>query len=134
MRWCCSPTVGSPVTSTNRPPRRSSTGSRAWGPAVLRIALAELRAHARRVVGTLFAVVFGVAFVAGTFIFTDTARAGFFDAFARTGLNVDVDAQPHIASKQAPARLSPDQLATVRGLSDVAAAEGRVAAPLAMLD
>ena len=39
--------------------------------------MAGLRAHARRVVGTLFAVVFGVAFVSGTFIFTDTAKAGF---------------------------------------------------------
>jgi putative ABC transport system permease protein len=101
---------------------------------VLRIALAGLRAHARRVLGTVFAVVFGVAFVSGTFIFTDTARAGFYDAFARTGRNVDVDVQPVITSKQAPSLLSADQLATVRAMPDVAVAEGRMQAPLALLD
>src|SRR5689334_20704934 len=96
---------------------------------MLRIAMAGLRAHARRVVGTLFAVVFGVAFVSGTFIFTDTAEAGFYDAFARTGRNVDVDVQPPLES-----RLTAEQLATVRAAPDVAVAEGRVVAPLAMLD
>src|SRR5690242_15611660 len=95
---------------------------------MLRIALAGLRAHARRVLGTLFAVVFGVAFVSGTFIFTDTARAGFYDAFARTGRNVDVDVTP------GQGRLSAGQLASVRAEPDVAVAEGRVVAPLAMLD
>jgi putative ABC transport system permease protein len=101
---------------------------------VLRIAMAGLRAHARRVVGTLFAVVFGVAFVSGTFIFTDTAKAGFYDAFARTGRNVDVDVQATYVSKDDPVRLTANQLATVRADPDVAVAEGRVVAPLAMLD
>jgi putative ABC transport system permease protein len=101
---------------------------------VLRIALAGLRAHPRRVLGTLFAVVFGVAFVSGTFIFTDTAKARFYDAFARTGRNVDLDVAPPFVSKGDPARLSADQLATVRKLPDVAVAEGRIIAPLAMLD
>src|SRR6185369_16405153 len=96
--------------------------------------MAGLRAHARRVVGTLFAVVFGVAFVSGTFIFTDTAKAGFYDAFARTGRNVDVDVQPTYVSKDDPVRLTAGQLATVRADPDVAVAEGRVVAPLAMLD
>ena len=101
---------------------------------MLRIALAGLRAHPRRLLGTLFAVVFGVAFVAGTFIFTDTAKAGFFDAFARTGRNLDVDVQSTNVGTGEPARLSLDQLATVRAQPDVAIAEGRVVAPLAMLD
>jgi putative ABC transport system permease protein len=101
---------------------------------VLRIALAGLRAHPRRVLGTLFAVVFGVAFVSGTFIFTDNAKAGFFDAFARTGRNVDLDVAPPFVSKGDPVRLSQDQLTMVRALPDVAIAEGRIVAPLAMLD
>jgi putative ABC transport system permease protein len=101
---------------------------------MFRMAMAGLRAHAGRVLGTLFAVAFGVAFVSGTFIFTDTARAGFYDAFARTGRNVDVDVRPVFTSKQAPDRLTADQLASVRAEPDVGVAEGRVVAPLAMLD
>ena len=76
--------------------------------------MAGLRAHARRVVGTLFAVVFGVAFVSGTFIFTDTAKAGFYDAFARTGRNVDVDVQPPLESKGQQSRLTAARQGTIR--------------------
>ena len=45
---------------------------------MIRATLAGMRAHARRMVGTALAVLLGVGFVAGTLIFDDTARAGFF--------------------------------------------------------
>ena len=46
-----------------------------WGPDAAHHAR-RLRAHPRRLVATTLAVVFGVAFVAGSLIFGDTARAG----------------------------------------------------------
>jgi len=98
---------------------------------MLRSTLAGLRGQLRRLVATTLAVVFGVAFVAGTLIFGDTARAGYVEAFAGIATNVDVVVQPAGDGK---APLTGVQLAAVRALPDVAAAEGRMAAPLALLD
>ena len=98
---------------------------------MLRTTLSGLRKQLRRLVATALAVVFGVAFVAGTLIFGDTARAGYVDAFARLAANVDVVVQP---AGDGAAPLSPSQLAAVKALPEVAAAEGRMAAPLALLD
>ena len=53
------------------------------------VTLAGLRAHARRMLATALAVIFGVGFVAGTLIFTDSIRQSFFDSFARQAKNVD---------------------------------------------
>src|SRR5262249_33243877 len=53
------------------------------GGVMLRTTLAGLRAHGRRMAATAIAIILGVGFVAGTLIFSDTARAGFFDTFAR---------------------------------------------------
>ena len=61
---------------------------------MLRTTLSGLRGQLRRLVATTLAVVFGVAFVAGSLIFGDTARAGYVEALARIGTNVDVVVQP----------------------------------------
>ena len=55
-----------------------------------RMALRGLLARKLRTALTGFAVVIGVAFVAGTFIFTDTINASFDDLFKRVSKGVDV--------------------------------------------
>jgi putative ABC transport system permease protein len=98
---------------------------------MLRTTLSGLRGQLRRLVATTLAVVFGVGFVAGSLIFGDTARAGYVEALARIGTNVDVVVQP---ATDGTVPLTAAQLSAVRALPDVAAAEGRLAAPMALLD
>jgi putative ABC transport system permease protein len=50
---------------------------------MLRVALRGLLARKLRTVLTTLAVVLGVAFVAGTFVFTDTINESFKDLFQR---------------------------------------------------
>jgi putative ABC transport system permease protein len=99
---------------------------------MLRTVLANLRAHVGRLAATTLAVVLGVAFVVGTVIFADTARQGYIDAYARSASNVDVAVLP--ADGDEPTRIPAASLDAVRRLSDVAAADGRMVAPLALLD
>src|SRR5918992_506440 len=56
-----------------------------------RMALRGLLARKLRTALTGFAVVIGVAFVAGTFIFTDTINESFTDLFERVSKGVDVN-------------------------------------------
>src|SRR4029079_11896471 len=56
-----------------------------------RMALRGLFARKLRTALTGFAVVIGVAFVAGTFIFTDTINASFDQLFKQVSKGVDVD-------------------------------------------
>ena len=95
---------------------------------MLRTVIAGLRGHLRRLVATTLAVVFAVAFVAGTLIFDDTARAAYAEAFTRVLNNVDVVVQ----SGSAP--LTTADLERVRELPDVTEAEGRMVQQLALLD
>jgi len=96
---------------------------------MLRSTLAGLRGHLGRLVATTLAVVFGVGFVAGTLIFADTTRAAYTDAFARSAAEVDVAVE-----SRGDRPLTAAQLAAVRALPDVDAAEGRMVASLALLD
>ena len=64
---------------------------------MLKIALKGLWARKLRTVLTGFAVVLGVAFVAGTFVFTDTIDASFKDLFERTPKGTDVSVQARLA-------------------------------------
>src|SRR5919112_4839361 len=64
---------------------------------MLRMSLRGLLARKLRTALTAFAVVIGVAFVSGTFIFTDTINASFTDLFERVSKGVDVD----VTAKQA---------------------------------
>ena len=73
----------------------------------------SLRGHAGRMVATGLAVLFSVAFIAGTFAFTDTARQGYFDTYARVAKGIDVSVRP----VGGDARLSAAQLAAVRGVA-----------------
>jgi putative ABC transport system permease protein len=84
---------------------------------------------------TAAAITLGVGFLTGTLVYSDTARAGFFDDFARQGAGVDVAVNPPDSGNYPrDATLSAANLSTVRGLPGVAAADGRVVAGLALLD
>jgi putative ABC transport system permease protein len=98
-----------------------------------RTTIAGLRAHARRMVATALAVVLGVGFVAGTLIFTDTARAGFYDTYSRTARSIDVAVEPKGTAKSTP-MLSQAALDAVRALPDVSTVDGRMVQPLPLLD
>jgi putative ABC transport system permease protein len=93
------------------------------------MALRGLLARKLRSALTGFAVVIGVAFVAGTFIFTDTINASFTDLFERVSKGVDVNVtanQPvegDFGGRIQP--LPPDTLAKVEAVPGVDAAEQR---------
>ena len=95
-----------------------------------RMALRGLLARKLRTALTGFAVVIGVAFVAGTFIFTDTINASFDDLFKQVSKGVDVDVtakQPvegDFGGRIQP--LPPGTLEKVRAVPGVAAAEPRL--------
>ena len=56
---------------------------------MLRVSLKGLWAHKRRLFGTVFAVVLGVAFLVGTLVLGDTMRAGFDDLFTEVNAGTD---------------------------------------------
>ena len=61
---------------------------------MLHVSLRNLLAHKLRLVMSGIAIVLGVAFVAGTLIFTDTLGKTFKDLFAATSADVTVTKQP----------------------------------------
>ena len=67
---------------------------------MIKFALQGLLARKLRTALTGFAVVIGVAFVAGTFVFTDTIDASFKDLFERTQKGTDVSVQARLAVEQ----------------------------------
>ncbi|MGD9695895.1 MAG: ABC transporter permease [Thermoleophilia bacterium] len=76
-----------------------------------RILVASLRGGRRRLVGTSFAIVLGVAFLAATLVLADTLKAGFGDAFERANAGTDVVVR-------SDTRIGNDEAAEQRGLLD----------------
>jgi putative ABC transport system permease protein len=104
---------------------------------MLRMTLSRLRAQSRRMLATGFAVVLGVGFVSGTLIFSDTAKAGYFDTYSRTAKNIDVAVEPPApsgAKGESVPLLSAAQAEAVRRVPGVAAVDARMVTSLAMLD
>jgi putative ABC transport system permease protein len=105
---------------------------------VLRMSLRGLLARKLRTALTAFAVVIGVAFVSGTFIFTDTINASFTDLFERVSRGVDVD----VTAKQAVegdfgGRIQPlpdGTLEKVQAVDGVAAAQGNLETEVSIFD
>lgn len=87
---------------------------------MLRLALREVRADGRRLLLSSLAVVLGVAFVAGTLIFTDGMRAG---AYARAGA---FDQHTDLAAYAGTKPLAPSVVERVRTVDGVAAADGEL--------
>ena len=95
-----------------------------------KVTLKGLAAHKLRLVLTGLAIILGVAFVAGTYVLTDTINKTFTQLFAQTTRGVDVavrtkatfSAQGNPQRAPMPATL----VAAVRAVPGVAAAEGSV--------
>src|SRR3954447_21222811 len=104
---------------------------------MLKLAFKGLFARKLRTVLTGFAVVLGVAFVAGTFVFTDTIDASFKDLFERTSKGVDVSVQSHLAVEadfaQAPT-MPADTLAKVKAAPGVGGADAWVSGDVTLLE
>ncbi len=89
---------------------------------MLRAALAGIRAHLLRFAATTFAVVIGVGFVAGTFVFTDTINRTFDELFedAYAGVAVVVQPERQFAELSGGAASMPetvlDDLADIEGI------------------
>jgi len=103
-----------------------------------RMALRGLWARKLRTVLTGFAVVIGVAFVAGTFIFTDTINASFDDLFERVSKGVDVNVsakQPVEGDFGGRTQPLPDgTFETVEAADGVEAAEARFETEVTIFD
>lgn len=101
---------------------------------MLRVALRSLRAHKRRLVSTVVAVVLGVSFMTGTLVLADTIDKTFDDLFAQ--LNEDVAAQVQGEKQfgspfgdQARELLDIGLVDTVQDVDVVAAAEAYIQTP-----
>jgi len=104
---------------------------------VIKLAFKGLLARKLRTVLTGFAVVLGVAFVAGTFIFTDTIDASFKDLFERTSKGVDVSVQSKLAVEAdfaAPPTMPASTLERVQSVDGVEEAAGSVSGDVNLLD
>jgi putative ABC transport system permease protein len=104
---------------------------------VLKVALKGLMARKLRSALTGFAVVIGVAFVAGTFIFTDTIDASFKDLFERISKGTDVSVQSRRAVDvefEDPPPMPASTLERVQSVDGVAEAIGSISGEVSMLD
>ena len=82
-------------------------------------------------------MVLGVAFVAGTFIFTDTIDASFKDLFERTSKGTDVSVQSKLAVEAdfaAPPTMPDGTLERVQSVDGVEEAAGSVSGDVNLLD
>src|SRR4051794_18919320 len=57
---------------------------------MLKLARKSVLAHKRRLIGTSLSVIIGIAFLAGTFVFTDTIKRTFDNLFADVFRNTDI--------------------------------------------
>jgi putative ABC transport system permease protein len=104
---------------------------------LLKVALKGLLTRKLRAILTGFAVILGVAFVAGTFVFTDTIDASFRDLFERASKGTDVSVQSRQAVdahfEQAPT-MPADTLERVESVDGVEEAFGSVSFDVTLLD
>ncbi len=104
---------------------------------MLKVALKGLLARKLRTALTGFAVVIGVAFVAGTFVFTDTIDASFKDLFERASKGTDVSVQSRQAVEvdfATPPSMAASTLERVQSVDGVEEAVGSVSADVTLLD
>jgi putative ABC transport system permease protein len=96
---------------------------------ILRITLRNLVEHKLRLALTTLAVILGVAFVAGTLVFTDTMSHRFDALFSRIGTGVAVDVRAKksftVAGEETPT-IPAGLVATVTAVPGVARARGNV--------
>ncbi len=96
---------------------------------MLRTALKTVWAHKLRLALTSLAIILGVGFIAGTFVFTDTINRTFDNLFADTFAGIDVIVQPEVeftSGFSGPPAFDEALLDTVAAVDGVEAAEGSV--------
>src|SRR4051812_14655204 len=98
---------------------------------MFRITIKGLLAHKLRLLTTALAVTLGVAFMAGTLVFTDTITRTFDNLFANVYKTTDAVVRaekafsgPTMAGGDQRPRIDASLLATVKGVNGVARAEG----------
>ena len=104
---------------------------------MVRMAVRGLFARKLRSALTGFAVVIGVAFVAGTFVFTDTIDASFKDLFERVSKGTDVSVQSRVAVEEdfaTPPPMEASTLERVESVDGVEEASGSVSGDVSLLD
>ncbi|MRH91098.1 FtsX-like permease family protein [Nocardia sp. SYP-A9097] len=90
------------------------------GSPMRKVVLRNLAAHKVRLFLTLLSVVLGTAFIAGSFVFTDTLQSSFDDIFANQAKGVDVRVSPkEIQSLGIPNEVV-DKITTMDGVRAVA--------------
>ncbi len=95
------------------------------------VALRDLRSHKVRLALTLISVVLGTAFVAGSFVFTDTLKHSFDTIFATSDKGIDTRVQAvHGYQAGVPTGL----LGTLEKLPGVAAVQPRIEDDLVLVD
>ncbi|MEV7024251.1 ABC transporter permease [Kitasatospora sp. NPDC093558] len=92
-------------------------------PVVLRLGLRSLRAHKRRLAGTLLSILLGVSFLTGTMVLGDTLRSNFDTLFA------DANAGTDVVVRSADVLDSPGTAGGVRAPVDAALADQLRAVP-----
>jgi putative ABC transport system permease protein len=98
---------------------------------VLRVALKGILARKFRLVSTAFAVLLGVAFLSGTFVFTDTIQKAFDELFADAFQNTDSFVRSSETGEdpfgnELHPRIEDSAIALVAGVDGVADAQGSV--------
>jgi putative ABC transport system permease protein len=98
---------------------------------MFKLARKSTMAHKRRLIGTALSVIIGIAFLAGTFVFTDTIKRTFDNLFANVFKNTDVYVRSNQKIEQdfGPTfrpRIPETIVAQVAGVPGVTEAEGSV--------
>ncbi len=115
--------------STTRPsppePSMTAAPSAASAAAAMRrVSLRNLGAHKVRLALTVLSVVLGTAFVAGSFVFTDTLKSTFTGIFADTAKGVDVRVTSNQADSSGVALSAVSRIRAVPGVARVQAQAG----------
>lgn len=95
------------------------------------VAVRNLQAHKVRLALTIASVVLGTAFVAGSFVFTDTLQRSFDTIFQTSDKGIDAQVRPvHEGDPGVPTRLVPE----IRAVPGVATVEPRVTGTAVLVD
>ncbi len=96
-----------------------------------RVSLRNLRAHKVRLVLTLVAVVLGTAFIAGSFVFTDTLSGSFSDIFKTSDEGIDAQVRP---THDFAAGVPDGTVAALARVPGVRAVQPQISGPVVFVD
>ncbi len=109
----------------DKAPRRAASGN-----PMRKVSLRNLAAHKVRLALTVLSVVLGTAFVAGSFVFTDTLQRTFSSLFADTAQGADVRVSPEDARSSG---VPNEDIAAISALPNVRAVSPYVGGQLVLL-